>query len=141
MGGGKADRRPINAWIGEEIVVTGGTVTFEGVLRVDGRVRDAQLVGQGLIVGERARVAGRIEVDELAVHGTLEGTAVVRRSAVISPGGAFRGEMILERPVLEVQEGGTFEGRVRTVRRPDPESGTLGIPDPENREQGRKGTR
>ncbi len=126
-----AGRGPINAWLGEETAVSGGTVSFQGVLRVDGRVRDGVLVGEGLVVGEKAQVAGRVEVDDLAVHGVLEGTAVVRRSAVIAPGGSFRGEMILERPVLSVEEGGTFQGRVRTLRRPAEGSGTLGVPDPE----------
>ncbi|GEM_PF-3340546 len=134
----KAGRGPINAWIGEEIVVTGGTVSFEGVLRVDGRMRDGVLVGEGLVVGEKARVAGRVEVDDLQVHGALEGTAVVRRSAVIAAGGSFHGEMILERPVLSVEEGGTFQGRVRTLRRPANGSGTLGVPDPEEGRETRR---
>ncbi|MDQ7007470.1 MAG: polymer-forming cytoskeletal protein [Acidobacteriota bacterium] len=104
----------INAWLGEEVRLAGGVLRFAGCLRVDGRLNGVTLEGGVLVVGEGASVSGRLEVDELIVFGTVDATALVRKSVRIAAGGQFRGEMQLQRPALQVEEGGRFQARVGT---------------------------
>lgn len=108
----------INAWLGEETRLEGGTLRFDGCLRIDGKVLDASLEGQALIIGEQARVTGRITVEQLTIYGEAEVLARVARRAWIAPGGVFEGEMELLEPVLTVDEGGRFQGKVKTLTAP-----------------------
>lgn len=107
------DRSALAAWLGEDIRMDGGTLRFAGSLRVDGQVFDGNFSGPSLVIGEAARISGRIDVERLEVYGKLDGHARVGLSAVIAPGGVFTGEMLLASPSLVVQEGGEFRGRVR----------------------------
>lgn len=108
-------REPIKAWLGDEIQLEKGRLTFDGGLQIDGTVVDGRLAGPLLIVGPAARVTGRISVRSLIVYGRVHARAHVAESAVIAPGGHFTGEMVLERPTLTVEDGGVFQGRVRMV--------------------------
>ena len=108
-------REPIKAWLGDEIRLEKGQLTFDGGLQVDGTVVDGRLAGPVLIVGPAAKVSGRINVRSLIVYGRVDARAHVAESVVIAPGGHFTGEMVLERPVLTVEDGGVFQGRVRMV--------------------------
>ncbi len=120
-----AAREPITAWLGEEIRLIKGQLSFEGSLRIDGTIVDGRLSGPTLIVGQGARVSGRIEVQSLVVYGHVEGRVRVKESATIATGGVFAGEMVLDRPVLTVEDGGLFEGRVRLARaRTEPAAAT-----------------
>lgn len=112
---GAGPRESITAWLGEEIRLERGRLSFEGSLRIDGTIVDGRLAGPMLIVGRGATVTGRIDVQNLVVYGRVNAHAHVKESAVIAPGGLFSGEMVLERPVLTVEDGGQFEGRVRMV--------------------------
>lgn len=111
----RAAREPINAWLGDEIRLEKGHLTFEGSLRIDGTIVDGRLSGPVLIVGQGARVSGRIHVRSLIIYGRVNARAHVAETAVIAPGGHFAGEMVLERPTLTVEDGGVFQGRVRMV--------------------------
>lgn len=108
-------REPITAWLGEEIRLEKGRISFEGSLRIDGTIVDGRLAGPVLIVGRGASVTGHIAVQNLVVYGRVNARAHVTESAVVAAGGVFAGEMVLERPVLTVEDGGQFEGRVRMV--------------------------
>lgn len=110
-----APREPMTAWLGQEIRLERGRLSFEGSLRIDGTIVDGHLTGPQLVVGAGATVTGRITVENLVVYGNVNARAHVSESAVIAPGGVFAGEMVLERPILMVEEGGRFEGRVRMV--------------------------
>ncbi len=109
---GKGKDAALNAWLGQETRLEGGRLHFEGSLRIDGVLLDADLTGRALIIGESARVSGRANVDELDVFGSFDGVVRVRESAHVAPGGVFQGELQLEEPELNIDEGGTFEGRV-----------------------------
>lgn len=107
------DRSPLAAWLGEDIRLDGGTLRFAGSLRIDGQVIDGHFAGPSLVVGEGARISGRVDVERLEVYGKLDGHARVGESAIIARGGTFSGEMSLRSPSLTVHEGGEFRGRVR----------------------------
>lgn len=110
----------INAWLGEETRLEGGTLRFDGCLRIDGKVLDAALEGPALIIGEQARVTGRITVEQLTVFGEADVLARVARKAWVAPGGVFEGEMQLLEPALTVDEGGRFQGKVKSIPRGQP---------------------
>ena len=109
-GGGPSDGR-----IGEGSQLTGGELRFEGTLRVEGVVENVKLCGQALVVGEKGRVTGRIEVASLSVYGVFDGQVSVRESVLIATGGKFTGDLEMLRPSLSVQEGGIFQGNVKIV--------------------------
>ena len=111
----RSGREAISAWLGDEIRLEKGQLSFEGALRIDGTIVDGKLSGPVLIVGQGARVSGQIKVRSLVVYGRVNARAHVAESAVIAPGGFFAGEMVLERPTLTVEDGGVFQGRVRMV--------------------------
>lgn len=116
-----ASREPINAWLGEEIRLEKGRLVFQGSLRVDGTITDGRLTGPVLIVGQGGKITGQIQVQSLVVYGRVDARAHVVESVTIAPGGVFSGELVLERPVLTVEDGGRFQGRVRMAssgRRP-----------------------
>ncbi|UCF68703.1 MAG: polymer-forming cytoskeletal protein [Acidobacteriota bacterium] len=106
---------PINVWIGSGNRLAGGRLRFLGSLRVDGEIHDGEVSGPTLIVGEGARVSGRVAVGRLIVYGRADVAARVRELVLIARGGRFDGSLILERPVLTVEDGGTFCGQVRMV--------------------------
>jgi len=110
---GPGDAASLAAWLGEAARLEGGTIRFEGTLRIDGLVTDGTLCGPALVIGEGARVGGRLEVERLEVYGRFDGEARVAESVVVAPGGTFGGELTLSRPALSVAEGGEFRGRVR----------------------------
>ena len=109
-GAGASDGR-----FGEGSHFTGGELRFEGTLRVEGVVENVKLCGQALVVGEKGRVTGRIEVASLSVYGVFDGQVSVRESVLIATGGKFTGDLEMLRPSLSVQEGGVFQGNVKIV--------------------------
>ena len=112
----KRSSKTLDAWFGDEMLIEGGAMRFEGSLRVDGSIRDGHIVGGSLIVGEPAKVDGRLTLDKVEVYGQLEGRVEISGEARIEPGGSFRGEMILDEPSLVIEEGGAFHGRVRMAK-------------------------
>ncbi len=108
-------KEEITAWMGEEMRVEGGSIRFEGCLRVDGQLTGGSVAGDTLIVGERARISGKLSVQVLTVYGRVEGRVEVVREVHLLPGAVFSGEMILHAPTLVVDPGATFHGRVRMV--------------------------
>ncbi len=113
----RAAREAITAWLGEEIRLERGKLSFDGSLRIDGTFVDGTLTGPVLIVGKGAKVSGKVRVKQLIVYGRIDARAYVLESATIAAGGVFSGEVVLEKPVLTVEEGGVFQGRVRMARR------------------------
>ncbi|GAB4371959.1 MAG: hypothetical protein Kow0062_07970 [Acidobacteriota bacterium] len=107
------DAASLSAWLGDEARLEGGTLRFDGTLRIDGSIADGTLVGPMLVIGEGAKITGRLEVERLEVYGRFDGEAQVDESVVVAPGGTFGGTLTLGRPALSVAEGGEFRGRVK----------------------------
>ena len=92
---------------------------FEGLLRLDGRVRidghvAGTVVGPGALwVGETGHVAADVEAAEVVVAGELEGDVRAHRRIVLLPTARVRGT--LDAPVLRLSEGSQLSGRARTT--------------------------
>lgn len=104
-----------------------GLLTFQGDVRVEGRL-DGEVVAEGrLEVGAEGEVRARVEVDELHLLGTLEGDVWARQRAELGPGARLVGTLRTPRPVLAA--GATLEGRCETASAP-PEVATEAPPGP-----------
>lgn len=94
-----------------------GQIALLGETRIDGSV-SGSLRGSGeLVLGARARVEGLVDCDTLDSRGTIVGPVIVRNRARLLAGARVEGD--LETPVLAVEEGALWNGRVR-VRAVDP---------------------
>lgn len=86
-----------------------GKLTFDGPVRVDGKLRGEVFSTGILIVSEGASVEGEVTVKELQVHGTVVGTVNVRDKIEISKTGQVKAD--LKSSAVIVEEGGVFCGQ------------------------------
>jgi cytoskeletal protein CcmA (bactofilin family) len=111
---GKKDVKPvsaapggINAFLGEGAEFK-GVLTFEGTVRIDGKL-DGEIVSRDtLVIGESAEVKAEITVGTLVVSGTVRGN--VTASTRIEAHRPARLYGNLRTPALSIEEGVLFEG-------------------------------
>jgi len=109
----KKDRLPatgrdnLNAFLGEG---TGfkGTLTFEGTVRIDGRLEGEIFTKDVLVVGETAQVRAQIHAGTVVIGGTVHGNIVAERRIEIHATGRLFGN--ISTPSLVIEEGVVFEG-------------------------------
>jgi cytoskeletal protein CcmA (bactofilin family) len=107
----KVPASSIVGYLGPGTELTGG-LHFDHSFRLDGRVRGGHLTGKTLLVGAEADVEGKIDVEVLSVQGRVSGEVRVKHRLEIHPGARVEGEVYLENPCLNLEEGGTLEGKV-----------------------------
>jgi cytoskeletal protein CcmA (bactofilin family) len=95
-----------------------GLLTFRGRARVDGEIEGDILCRGAVRIGERGRVVGTIEADEVIVAGTLEGQATARDRLELTGTARVRGTV--RAPRVHLEDGCQLEGRC--------ESGTGALP-------------
>jgi cytoskeletal protein CcmA (bactofilin family) len=91
-----------------------GLLSFRGVARVDGELHGEIHAAGRLLIGPRARVKARVEVDELVVAGELEGDIRARQRAELQASGRITGS--LETLRVAVADGGILQVRLRMER-------------------------
>lgn len=85
-----------------------GVLTFEGTIRVDGKV-EGEIVSKGtLMLGNDAFINGTINVGTLISHGRIKGDVVAKNKISLLSGSILNGN--IKTPVLIVEEGASFEG-------------------------------
>lgn len=89
-----------------------GDIRFPDILRIDGKVTGKITSERELVVGESGEVEADIDVGMLSVNGRVSGTIRVRERMTIHPRGQVRGELVLDKPGLIIEEGGLFEGTI-----------------------------
>jgi cytoskeletal protein CcmA (bactofilin family) len=100
----------ISAFLGKETAFE-GKMTFRGVFRLDGRF-DGEIFESGtLIVGEAARVKGKIEAGTIVIHGLVEGEIEAGKRVEIHSTGRFYGTLLTRS--LTVEDGGILDGTCR----------------------------
>jgi cytoskeletal protein CcmA (bactofilin family) len=93
-----------------------GILTFEGSLRIEGRLAGSVFAADGaLSIGPAARVRARIEVAELVLAGSLIGDVIARRRVELLPGAELEGNVTS--PLLAIADGGRIVGRCITGAR------------------------
>ncbi|MEA4855909.1 MAG: polymer-forming cytoskeletal protein [Solidesulfovibrio sp.] len=102
-------KHDINAFLGAGTSFT-GRLAFDGVVRIDGAF-DGEIVSGGtLLVGQKARIAGRIAVGRLTCGGSVAAEVTAAAKVTVTATGHLTGSV--RTPVLVVEEGGGLDGEV-----------------------------
>jgi len=108
--------------IGEEISVVGTLDLQDNVLRLDGRV-EGKIIGQGtLIMGEKGRFQGEIQVGRVILGGRVEGRVTAPEGINITLTGKLFGTALTSQLIID--EGGIFEGESKPLRPEDSLAGS-----------------
>lgn len=92
-----------------------GQLTFEGAVRIDGNfIGDINSKGK-LILGKDAVVKGKINVNEIVVHGTLNGDITVGKRTTLLKTAIVTGNITTH--LLAMEEGACLQGKI--IMRPD----------------------
>jgi len=88
-----------------------GKLTFEGTVRIDGKLAGEIFSNDVLVIGEGAEVTAEIDVGVLIVEGTVIGNIRAKRLVELHAPARVRGN--LETPSLFIEKGVVFEGQCR----------------------------
>jgi cytoskeletal protein CcmA (bactofilin family) len=88
-----------------------GKLTFEGTVRIDGKLSGEIFSNDVLVVGEGAEVSAEIDVGVLIVEGSVTGNVRAKRSVELHAPARVRGN--IETPSLFIDKGVMFEGNCR----------------------------
>ena len=88
-----------------------GKLTFEGTVRIDGKLSGEVFSNDVLVIGEGADVTAEIDVGVLIVEGKVTGNIRAKRSVELHAPARVRGN--LETPSLFIDKGVMFEGECR----------------------------
>jgi cytoskeletal protein CcmA (bactofilin family) len=130
---GRKERAPVagggnlNAFLGEGTSFK-GTLTFEGTVRIDGRLEGEIFTKDTLVVGEGAQVHAAIHAGVVVISGTVHGNITAERKIEIHASGRLFGN--IGTPSLVIEEGVVFEGSC-TMGQIDERADRQATPEPE----------
>lgn len=87
-----------------------GNITGDGAIRVDGKIEGDIELTKGIVLGEKAVVAGTIKSNIIVVHGKLKGNLSCKYLYVKSTG-VIDGD--IEVGAFEVELGGKYNGTLK----------------------------
>ena len=87
-----------------------GKLTFQGVVRIDGKFSGDIMSDDTLLLGSSGRVKGKVTVGEADISGHFDGTLNVLGTTYLRPTASFEGELTTGR--LVVEDGAEFNGRI-----------------------------
>ena len=105
----------LNAFLGEGTSFK-GTLTFEGTVRIDGKLEGEIFTKDTLVVGEAAQVSAAIHTGVVEISGTVHGNITAERKVEIHANGRLFGN--ISTPTLVIEEGVIFEGSCTMGQRP-----------------------
>jgi cytoskeletal protein CcmA (bactofilin family) len=85
-----------------------GKLSFEGTVRVDGKLTGEIFTDDVLIVGEGAEVNAEVTVGAIVIQGTVRGNITAKRSVEIHSPGRVKGN--INTPSLFIERGVMFDG-------------------------------
>src|SRR4029079_11161192 len=85
-----------------------GKLSFEGTVRIDGKLTGEIFSDDVLIIGEGAEVKAEINVGSIVIEGSVQGNINAKRSVEIHTPGRVRGNIIT--PSLFLEHGVMFDG-------------------------------
>jgi len=97
----------LNAFLGEGTAFK-GTLTFEGSVRIDGRLDGEIFTKDILVVGKSAEVKADIHAGAISVTGTVHGNITAERKVELHAGARLFGN--ISTPSLVMAEEVVFEG-------------------------------
>jgi cytoskeletal protein CcmA (bactofilin family) len=109
-------RDNINAFIGEGTSFQ-GSLTFEGTVRVDGKLEGEVSTKDTLLVGSSAEVKADIQACALVISGSVHGNVTAEKKIELHSGARLYGN--ISTPSLAIDEGVVFEGNCTMGRKKD----------------------
>ena len=106
--GVSAEHGEITAFLGKGTEFK-GVLSFEGTIRVDGRVEGEVLSKDTLIAGDEAHLQGEISVGTIISSGKIVGNVNASQKVHILAPGVIEGN--IKTPKLIIEEGVTFDGK------------------------------
>lgn len=97
----------LNAFLGEGTSFK-GNLTFEGTVRVDGKLEGEIFTKDTLVVGESATVKATVHAGILIVGGTVHGNITAENKVELHASARLYGN--ISTPSLSIAEGVIFEG-------------------------------
>jgi cytoskeletal protein CcmA (bactofilin family) len=85
-----------------------GKLTFEGTVRIDGKLSGEIFTDDVLVIGEGAEVSAEIDAGTIIIEGQVVGNVRAKRSVEIHAPGRVRGNIVT--PSLFIDKGVIFEG-------------------------------
>ena len=85
-----------------------GKLSFEGTVRIDGKLTGEIFTDDVLIVGEGAEVKAEIHVGAIVIEGSVHGNIHAKRSVEIHTPGRVNGN--ISTPSLYIERGVLFDG-------------------------------
>lgn len=98
----------INTIIGKETSFK-GVLTYEGTVKIDGKVEGEIIAKDTLIIGEDAEINADIKVGRLISRGKIKGNIVVKERAEFLCPAVIHGN--IQTPVILIEDGVIFEGQ------------------------------
>ena len=92
-----------------------GIVTFEGTIRIDGRLEGEIHTKGTLVVGEHAVIEGDVSADVVISGGRVTGTIIAAEKVQLLSTGVVLGT--IKTPLLTVEEGVRFMGNCEAAGR------------------------
>jgi cytoskeletal protein CcmA (bactofilin family) len=86
-----------------------GKLTFEGTVRIEGKLAGEIFSNDVLVVGEGAEVRAEIDIGEIIIQGTVIGNIRAKKSVEIQAPGKVKGDITTAS--LQIDRGVIFEGR------------------------------
>ena len=93
-----------------------GKLCFQGTVRIGGTFRGEIYTPDTLIIGEGARIQGKIDAGTVIISGEVSGSVKAKYRVEIHSPAIFRGDILT--PSLSVDEGVIFEGSSKMVHSP-----------------------
>jgi cytoskeletal protein CcmA (bactofilin family) len=97
----------LNAFLGEGTSFN-GNLTFEGTVRIDGKLEGEIFTKDTLVIGETATVKAAIRAGVIVISGTVQGNITAEKKVELHSSARLYGN--ISTPLLSIAEGVVFEG-------------------------------
>ena len=97
----------LNAFLGEGTSFN-GNLTFEGTVRIDGKLEGEIFTKDTLVIGETATVKAAIRAGMIVISGTVQGNITAEKKVELHTSARLYGN--ISTPLLSIAEGVVFEG-------------------------------
>ena len=90
-----------------------GRLQFEGTARIDGHFQGEIFTPDILVIGDEAKVSGRIEADVVVISGQFTGDIFATHRVEIQSPAVVHGNV--QTAILQIEEGAVFEGKTKML--------------------------
>ena len=125
-GTGVTEQTEITAFLGKGTEFK-GVLSFDGTIRVDGRVEGEVISKDTLIAGDSAHLQGEITVGTIISSGKIVGNLTATQKAHIIAPGSIEGN--IKTPKLIIEEGVAFNGQSEMSTGQKPEQKIVSLSD------------